>query len=76
MPETTPSFREEYISQIPVSQRVYELLMLGTTLTQTIDGVTKSYLLLYVDWQHPERNVYHGNEEFAVEKASSHRSSR
>ncbi len=46
---------------------IYELLTLGTSLTQTIDGDRKSFSLHYIDWQHPEHNVYHVTDEFAVE---------
>lgn len=56
--------------------RIYELLTLGTSLTQTIDGDRKSYSLHYIDWQHPERNVYHVTEEFVVEKQGSHSTRR
>ena len=58
------------------NERLYELLTLGTSLTQTIDGDRKSYSLHYIDWQHPERNVYHVTDEFAVEKRGSHSTRR
>jgi type I restriction enzyme R subunit len=54
------------------NQRIYEMLTLGTSLRQTIEGDTKSFTLHYIDWQHPERNVYHVTEEFSVEKRGSH----
>lgn len=58
-------------SLIPTSETIYELLTLGTSLTQTIDGDRKSYSLHYIDWQQPENNVYHVTEEFSVEKQGS-----
>jgi type I restriction enzyme R subunit len=61
---------------IPASERVYELLTLGTSLPQTIAGDTKSYSLRYVDWQHPERNVYHVTDEFPVQRPGSHETRR
>jgi len=67
---------EPYQGLIPTSERVYELLTLGTSLRQTIDGDTKSFSLHYIDWQHPERNVYHVTEEFAVERRGSHETRR
>lgn len=58
------------------NERVYELLTLGISLPQTIDGDRKSYSLHYIDWQHPERNVYHVTDEFTVEKRGSHEARR
>jgi type I restriction enzyme, R subunit len=58
------------------NERLYELLTLGTSLTQTIAGDRKSYSLHYLDWQHPERNVYHVTEEFVVERQNSHSTRR
>ncbi len=49
------------------SEKVYDLLSLGKSLEQTIDGDTKSFTLNYVDWKRPENNVYHVAEEFEVE---------
>ena len=63
---------EPYRGLIPTNARVYDLLTLGTSLQQTIDGDKKSFSLHYIDWQHPARNVYHVTEEFAVEKRGSH----
>ena len=67
---------EPFQSLITTNERLYELLTLGTSLTQTIDGDSKSYSLHYIDWQHPERNVYHVTDEFAVEKRGSHETRR
>jgi type I restriction enzyme, R subunit len=58
------------------SERLYELLTLGTSLTQTIGGDRKSYSLHYIDWQYPERNVYHVTEEYTVERQGSHATRR
>jgi len=44
---------------LTVNERLYELLTLGTSLPQTVQGDTKSHSLHYIDWQHPENNVYH-----------------
>ena len=65
---------EEPVEQglIPANARVYELLTLGTSLTQTIDGDTKSFSLHYIDWRHPERNVYHVADEFPVQRARAY----
>jgi type I restriction enzyme, R subunit len=67
---------EPFQSLMLTNTRLYELLTLGTSLTQTIDGDRKSFSLHYIDWQHPERNVYHVTEEFVVEKQGSHSTRR
>jgi type I restriction enzyme R subunit len=48
-------------------RRVYDLLSLGKSLEQTIDGDTKSFPINYVDWRRPERNVFHAVEEFEIQ---------
>ena len=67
---------EPYQGLIPTNEHVYDLLTLGTSLQQTIDGDQKSFSLHYIDWKHPERNVYHVTEEFSVEKRGSHETRR
>lgn len=48
------------------SEYIYNLLTLGKALEQSIDGDKKSFTLDYIDWKHPERNVFHVTEEFPV----------
>lgn len=57
---------EPYDGLVRTNEKLYERLTLGTTLKQTIDGDSKSYSLRYIDWQHPECNVYHVTDEFSV----------
>lgn len=52
--------------------QIHELLTLGTSLNQTIDGDPKSYSLHYIDWHTPANNVFHVSDEFDVEKRGSH----
>jgi type I restriction enzyme R subunit len=61
---------------IPTNEKVYDLICLGKSLPQSIDGDTKSFQLDYVDWSHPERNLYHVTEEFTVERSGSHETRR
>ena len=49
------------------NEKVWELLRFGKGVPQTVDGDTKSYQLRFIDWVHPERNVYNVSDEFAVE---------
>jgi type I restriction enzyme R subunit len=58
------------------NERVYDLLSLGKSFEQTIDGDTKSFTLNYVDWRRPENNVFHVAEEFEVEIAGDARTRR
>lgn len=51
---------------ITANQVMYDLITLGKDLEQSIQGDKKSYTLKYIDWEHPERNVYHVTEEFSV----------
>lgn len=44
----------------------YDLITLGKALEQSIDGDKKSHTLQYIDWEHPENNVFHVTEEYAV----------
>ena len=48
------------------NEAVYNMLTLGKAFEQSIDGDKKSYTMRYIDWQHPENNVFHVTEEFAV----------
>jgi len=67
---------EPYQSLITTNERVYELLTLGTSLSETINGDTFSPSLKYIDWKTPENNVYHVTEEFEVEQTGSHQHRR
>lgn len=58
-------------SLIKTSEDIYDLITLGKSLEQTIDGYTRSYSLHYIDWEHPENNVFHVCSEFEVERHHS-----
>ena len=58
------------------NQDVYDTLVLGTTITKTIDGDSKSYSFRYVDWENPNHNVYHVTAEMTVERAGSTKTRR
>lgn len=61
---------------VRTSEKIYDHLLLGKSLRQTVLGDTKSFQLRYIDWERPERNVYHITEEFAVDRAGSQRTCR
>lgn len=58
------------------NQDIYDTLVLGTTITKSIDGDSKSYSLRYIDWERPENNVFHVTAEFSVERTASSQTKR
>ena len=58
------------------SLEVYDRLLLGTTITKSIGGDSKSHLLRYIDWQTPANNVYHVTTEMRVERTGSRATQR
>ncbi|WP_432411332.1 type I restriction endonuclease subunit R [Rasiella sp. SM2506] len=52
---------------VGTNERVYDLLTLGKSFTETIQGDSKGFTLKYIDWQNPENNSYHVTQEFEVE---------
>lgn len=65
-----------YDGLVRTNEKVFDLLCLGKSLTQTVDGDTKSFTLKYVDWETPGNNVFHVTEEFAVERTGSYETAR
>ena len=49
------------------NEKVWALLRFGKGVPQTVEGDTKSFQVKYVDWEHPERNLYHVSDEYTVE---------
>lgn len=58
------------------NQEIYDTLVLGTTITKTIDGDSKSYSFRFIDWQNPSNNAFHVTAEFAVERTGSSETKR
>jgi type I restriction enzyme R subunit len=50
--------------------------VLGTTITKTIDGDSKSYSFRFIDWEAPQNNVFHVTAELSVERAASTQTKR
>jgi type I restriction enzyme R subunit len=61
---------------VRTNELVYDLLTLGISLPQTVESDTHSFSLHFIDWKHPENNVYHITEEFSVEREGSHQTRR
>ncbi|MBP8976557.1 MAG: type I restriction endonuclease subunit R, partial [Bacteroidetes bacterium] len=64
------------IGLLRTNESIFDLLSLGKSLPQSVNGNLKSFSLRYIDWEHPEQNVYHVAEEFAVERRGSHETRR
>ena len=52
---------------IKTSEKIFDLLTLGKSYVENIQGNRKSYDLKYIDWENPENNVYHVTDEYNVE---------
>lgn len=53
------------------SEKILDLLQLGKSVEQTIEGDTKSFTVRYVDWDDFSNNAFHVAEEFSVERTNS-----
>lgn len=53
---------------VRASEKIYDALLLGKSYPETVgEGLTLSFNLRYVDWEHPENNLFHVTQEFAVD---------
>ncbi len=53
---------------IRTSEKIYDAIMLGKSyLEKLVDSTAKSFNLRYIDWEHPENNVFHVTEEFSCD---------
>lgn len=61
----------KYDGLLKTNEKLFDLLTLGTSLEQVIEGNVKSFNLNYIDWRRPERNIFHVTTEFSVERSRS-----
>ncbi len=62
---------------VRTSEKIYNSLMLGKSyLEKLADGTSKSFNLKYIDWEHPEKNVYHVTEEFSCDSWDKQKNAR
>jgi type I restriction enzyme R subunit len=54
-------------SLVKTNENIHDLLTLGKSFNETIQGDRKAYTLKYIDWENPDNNVYHITDEFVVE---------
>ncbi len=53
---------------VRTSEKIYDALLLGKSYPETVgEGKTLNFNLKYVDWEHPENNLFHVTVEFAVD---------
>lgn len=53
---------------IRTSEKIYDALLLGKSYPETVgEGKILSFNLKYIDWEHPENNLFHVTQEFAVD---------
>lgn len=57
----------KYDGLLKTNESVYDLLTLGVSLEQSLEGALRSFTLNYIDWKNPENNVYHVTAEFSLE---------
>ncbi len=60
------------IGLVQTNEAVFDLITLGKSFNETIQGDRKAYTLKYIDWEHPERNVFHMAAEMEIEGARHH----
>ena len=58
---------------VKTNENIYDLLTLGKSYEQTIDGDKKSFPFRFIDWENPENNSYHVTDEFEIKGRSSRR---
>ncbi|MBP9163395.1 MAG: type I restriction endonuclease subunit R [Leptospiraceae bacterium] len=63
-------------SLMTTNEKVYDLITLGKSFEQTIEGYTRSFSLKYIDWENIENNVFHVCDEFVIERRHSHQTRR
>lgn len=62
---------------VRTSEKIYDALLLGKSYPETVGGgKSLSFNLKYIDWEHPENNLFHVTEEFAVESQDKRHDAR
>jgi len=56
---------------IRTNEQIYDLISLGKSFEEIIQGNFKSFNLNYINWENPYNNVFHVSDEFEVEKLKS-----
>ncbi|PHR46547.1 MAG: type I restriction endonuclease subunit R [Fluviicola sp.] len=51
---------------VKTSEKIFDLINLGKSFEEHVQGDKKSFTIKYVDWENPENNVFHVTDEFEV----------
>ena len=57
---------------LPTNAALYDLLIQGISLPQTVEGDSKNYPLHYIDWLQPDNNVFHVTAHYPLECRHGH----
>ena len=61
---------------LPLNNELTDLLIMGTSEAQSINGSTKSFTINYIDWNNPRKNIFYAVPEFIVERVRSAKTAR
>lgn len=52
---------------VMTSEKIYDLINLGKSFEENVQGDKKSFSIKYIDWENFENNVFHVTDEFTVQ---------
>jgi len=52
---------------VQTNEKIYDLLTLGKSFTESIAGDQKAFTLRYIDWENLSNNIFHFSDELTVE---------
>ncbi len=56
---------------ISASKTIYDMLLSGSSYEEELfDGGRQSFDLKFIDWEHPENNIWQATDEFSVERSN------
>ncbi|MCF7689086.1 MAG: type I restriction endonuclease subunit R [Cephaloticoccus sp.] len=58
------------------AEKIYDLIVLGVSIDQTVGDETKGRSLRFIDWEHLRNNRFHVAAEFKVARTASHETRR
>ncbi len=61
---------------VGTNQMLHERLVLGATISKTVEGDRKSYTMRFIDWDNPENNLFQATPEFSLDRNDGKGTSR
>ncbi len=61
---------------VVASEKIHNMLIMGRSYEEQVETRKVSFDLNYIDWDHPQNNVFHVSEEFAVESHAGEKNGR